>query len=84
MFVSYHVTRCKGRCCLLILALQTVTAEIWQLTLLEGSALRKTRLYTVCHRTRWLWGGGEIFQSLVFLACVNVLVSFLQKNYERL
>lgn len=43
MFVSYHVMRCKGRCCRLILALQAVAAESWQLTLREcGSALRET------------------------------------------
>lgn len=82
MFVSYHVMRCKGRCCSLILTLQTVTAEIWQLLLLEGSALRKTRLYCVSSHLMALEGG--IFQSLVFLACVNVLVSFLQTNYQRL
>lgn len=54
MFVSYHVMRCKGRCCLLILALQTVTAETWQLTLLEGKPGS-----TACHRTWCLrvWGG---------------------------
>lgn len=62
MFVSYHVMRCKRRCCSLILALQTVTAEIWQLLLLEGSALRKTRLYCVSSHLMAL--GGKYFKVL--------------------
>lgn len=85
MFVSYHVMRCKGRCCLLILALQTVAAETWHLTLREGgSALGETRLHCVIvldvtHSGEWR---GGMFQSLVFLACVNVLISSCRRIAE--